>query len=258
MTAALSKREIRERSAQLRALMCAWDPIGVMNDPDCPRDEYDCLVGPLLTLLGSSGSEGEIARYLRKEIDEHFGLSPDGYDFAEVASRVRRWFDRGWRGLGEPVTIFVALLGEGTDVWRPVQARPLERGDYRLIGVEADTSDETWQFPAGTIVRCVSRHFADGTSGMIAVERHHLALEVRPVEPRGHLLAHQIHQRLRACHVCLRRPRVVRNALDRGRGEPRPYSATHSAAEPSAPMHQSVISPSSSTTLRVRSRKSGR
>ena len=35
-TTVLSKREIRERSSQLRALMRKWDPIGVMSDPDWP------------------------------------------------------------------------------------------------------------------------------------------------------------------------------------------------------------------------------
>lgn len=142
-----------------------------MGNSDWPRDEYDCLVGPLLTLLASEASKEEIARYLRKEIDEHFGLSPDNYDFTAVAERVGKWFDRGWRNLAEPVRIFVGLLDEGVDVWRPVQARPLDRGLFRIIGVEADTSDETWQFPAGAIVKCEYKQFADGGSGMIAVEQ---------------------------------------------------------------------------------------
>ncbi len=86
-TGALSKRELRKRSAQLRALICEWDPIGVMSEPGWTRDEYDCLVGPLLTILASGASEEEIARYLRKEIDEHFGLAPDHYDFTEVGGR---------------------------------------------------------------------------------------------------------------------------------------------------------------------------
>jgi hypothetical protein len=170
-TAALSKRELRERSAQLRGLVREWDPIGVMNEPGWPRDEYDCLVGPLLTLLGSGASEEGIARYLRKEIDEHFGLAPDNYDLTEVARRLRRWFDHGWRSVDEPVTIFVALLDEWADVSRPVQARPLDGGYFRSIGVEADTSDETWQFPAGAIVKCVNKQFVDGTSGVTAVEQ---------------------------------------------------------------------------------------
>jgi hypothetical protein len=171
MTTALSKRELSERSSQLRSLMHEWDPIGVMSDPDWPRDEYECLVGPVLTLLAQGATEEDIARYLRKEIDEHFGLSPDNYDFTEVARRLRRWFDHGWRNVREPVTIFVGLLDEGVDVWRPVQARPLDHGHFRIIGVDAHTSDETWQFPVGATVKCVNKTFADGTSGMTAVEQ---------------------------------------------------------------------------------------
>jgi hypothetical protein len=170
-TTALTKRELRERSSQLRALICEWDPIGVMDDPDWPRDEYDCLVGPLLTLLQSGAADDSIAGYLRKEIVEHFGLSPDAYDLLAVAWRFRAWFDQGWRDLAAPVTVFVALLDEGVDVWRPVQARPLGRGLFRLVGVQADVSDERWQFPAGAIVRCEDRRFDDGTTGVTAVER---------------------------------------------------------------------------------------
>lgn len=170
-TTTLSKRESRERSSQLRALMGTWDPIGVMSDPDWPRDEYDFLMGPVLSLLAQGSSEEEIARYLRKEIEEHCGLSPDSYDFTEVARRLRRWFDHGWRNVGEPVTIFVGLMDEGVEVWRPVQARPLDHGHFRIIGVDADTSEETWQFPVGAIVKCVNKKFADGTSGMSAVEQ---------------------------------------------------------------------------------------
>ena len=168
--AALSKREIRERWAQLRALMCTWDPIGVMRFRDWPRDEYDCLVGPLLTLLVRGATEREITQYLRDEIDQHFGLEPENYDFAAVARRVLRWFDHGWRTDGELVTIFVALENEGTDVWRPVQARRLDWGHFRIVGVDADTSDETWEFQEGAIVKCINRQFADGKSGLTASE----------------------------------------------------------------------------------------
>ncbi len=171
MPTVLSKRELRERSLQLRALLCEWDPIGVMSDPEWPRDEYECLEGPLLTLLAQDAPEEDIARYLRNEIAEHFGLSSANHDFTDVSGRLRRWFDHGWRKVGEPVTIFVGLLEEGVEVWRPVQARPLDDGHFRIIGVEADVRDETWQFPVGAIVRCVRKKFADGTSGMAAVEQ---------------------------------------------------------------------------------------
>lgn len=166
----LTRQEVRQRSSQLRALICEWDPIGVMDDPDWPRDEYDCLVGPLLTLLQSGATSAAIADHLRKELVEHFGLSPEHYDFLRVAGRIWKWFDRAWRNSAEPVTIFVALLGEGVEAWRPVQARPLEGSElFRIMGVEGDVSHETWQFPGGAIVRCELRRFADGKSGITAV-----------------------------------------------------------------------------------------
>src|SRR3989441_8917253 len=148
----LSKREIRERCSQLNDLLCEWDPIGVMS-AGAPRDEYYCLIGPLLTLLQSGGTATDIQSCLRKEMVGHFGLSPEYYDFLAVAKRLRAWFDRGWRDVVQPVTIYVALLGEGVDVWRPVQARPLGGGQFRIVGVDSDVSDETWQFPSGAIVR---------------------------------------------------------------------------------------------------------
>ncbi len=164
----LSKREIRQRSSELNVLVYEWDPIGVA--PDGPRDEYECLVGPLLTMLQSGATQSEIASYLETELIEHFGLVPNRDNIAAAASRVRAWFDRGWKELVDPVTIFVALLDEGTDVWRPVQARPLGADFYRIIGVEADVSDETWQFSPGAIVRCEPKRLNDGQVSIVAVE----------------------------------------------------------------------------------------
>ena len=91
----LSKREISERSSQLTALLYEWDPIGV--GPDGPRDEYTCLVGPLLTMLQSGATQGEIASYLETELVGHFGLELNRDSIAAAASRVRAWFDRGWK-----------------------------------------------------------------------------------------------------------------------------------------------------------------
>jgi hypothetical protein len=168
----LNKRELRERFAQLNSFMFEWDPLGVMNDPKWlwPRDEYECLARPLLTLLQSGASQAEIENYLRKEIVEHFGLSPEHYDLRAIALRVRRWFDRAWRDSQNPVTIFVALLDEGVDVWRPIQARPLAHDLFHIVGVEAEAADERWQFPAGAIVRCESKVFSTGQVELVAVE----------------------------------------------------------------------------------------
>lgn len=41
-----------------------WDPIGVMDDPTWPRDEYDAYIGGMFELLTSHASNDEISQYL--------------------------------------------------------------------------------------------------------------------------------------------------------------------------------------------------
>jgi hypothetical protein len=67
-----------------------------------------------------------------------------------------------------PTTVFVPLLGEGTDVWRPVVAEPVGPMQFRLTGPVPD--GEAWAFGPGTVVRCSERTFADGTRGPAAFE----------------------------------------------------------------------------------------
>jgi hypothetical protein len=66
-------------------------------------------------------------------------------------------------------TIYVALLGEGVDVWRPVDAIRVGEDLFRIIGTPADET-EAWQFPAGSLVRCAFREFQGG-NGLVAYER---------------------------------------------------------------------------------------
>ena len=49
-------------------------------------------------------------------------------------------------------TIYMPLLNEGTDVWRPVEATPLTSDTYRVEGEMPD--DEEWAFAPGRVVRC--------------------------------------------------------------------------------------------------------
>jgi hypothetical protein len=65
--------------------------------------------------------------------------------------------------------IYVALLNEGTEVWRPVQARALGGGEFEILGIVP--AGELWQFPPGTRVRCKEHHFADGIAALRAYEK---------------------------------------------------------------------------------------
>jgi hypothetical protein len=63
--------------------------------------------------------------------------------------------------------VYVRLLNEGTEAWRPVPAIRLADGLYRLSGTRVD--DEEWEFESGTLVRCVHDRFSDGSEGLKAI-----------------------------------------------------------------------------------------
>ena len=69
-----------------------------MDDPDWPRDEYDCLVGPILRLLEDGASQADMVHLLKDDIQNHFGLNPSYYDFPAFAAKVRGWYENNWSG----------------------------------------------------------------------------------------------------------------------------------------------------------------
>ena len=62
-------------------------------------------------------------------------------------------------------TIYVALLEEGTDCWRPVLAEPIDSETYRIKGEIPE--EEVWEFQPGDVVRCRAKTFSDGSSGLV-------------------------------------------------------------------------------------------
>lgn len=67
--------------------------------------------------------------------------------------------------------IYVALLNEGTDVWRAVEAIHHEDHIFTTVGENESNGDEEWQFVTGDKVRCDQKIFSDGTSALVAVSR---------------------------------------------------------------------------------------
>ena len=67
------------------------------------------------------------------------------------------------------VQIYVRLLGEGTEVWRPVDTTHENSGLYRIIGQNPDPSDESWEFTTGDLVKCENRVSSGGSRGLAAV-----------------------------------------------------------------------------------------
>jgi hypothetical protein len=62
--------------------------------------------------------------------------------------------------MSEP--IFVKLLDEGVDVWRPVQAERVSYGVYRIVDQPHDRDIEMWEFGPGEAVVCELIESSDG------------------------------------------------------------------------------------------------
>jgi len=65
--------------------------------------------------------------------------------------------------------IFVELMEEGVEVYRPVQATSLGGGLYRIESLQSDQS-EVWRFATGSVVRCRPTRFDGGEVGLLAIE----------------------------------------------------------------------------------------
>jgi len=63
--------------------------------------------------------------------------------------------------------IYVALLDEGTDVWRPVEAAHVSADCYEIL--TAPASGERPQFSVGQIVRCEPKRLSGGIC-LVAIE----------------------------------------------------------------------------------------
>src|ERR1700674_4840970 len=69
------------------------------------------------------------------------------------------------------VDIYIRLLDEGVDVWRPAQAVSEGAGIFRIVGPAPQPEDEEWEFPLGALVRGMRRSFADGADALVAESR---------------------------------------------------------------------------------------
>ena len=66
--------------------------------------------------------------------------------------------------------IYVALLDEGVDVWRPVRAKHLVGNVFRIVDESYDRENESWQFEPGEKVIC-EENASDGGMILAATRR---------------------------------------------------------------------------------------
>lgn len=84
----------RDIESGLRQLLNEWDPIGVADEA---RDEYDCMLAPLLQRLRRRADEVEISDFLRYELEDHFTLDPRLSDPERMAAGLTSW----WAATGQ-------------------------------------------------------------------------------------------------------------------------------------------------------------
>ena len=87
----LDKENSRQRWRELRDKWNEYDPIGIMDDPDWPRDEYEAYVGPTMRLLEQGVTEEDIVKYL-EEVSVHMGLEFDDSRALQHSAEFVRWF----------------------------------------------------------------------------------------------------------------------------------------------------------------------
>ena len=57
--------------------------------------------------------------------------------------------------------IYVKLLDEGTEVYRPVPATEVGEGVFKIMGVDIyNPDDEIWEFPPGICVQVVEKNLS--------------------------------------------------------------------------------------------------
>ena len=67
--------------------------------------------------------------------------------------------------------IYIELLGEGTKVWRPVEAIHIKEDLYRIMDANAHPDDECWPFDKGSLVRCKLTRTHDGNQILVEHEQ---------------------------------------------------------------------------------------
>lgn len=77
---------------ELVDLLNKWDPIGVEPSKGGPKDEYDCFVIPLLSMLEANKSKDDISGFLINHLEEHIGLNAKYHKPEKFAEKIVRWY----------------------------------------------------------------------------------------------------------------------------------------------------------------------
>jgi hypothetical protein len=84
------RQGVRSPREQLLTLVNVWDPVGLLG-AGAPRSEYEPLIDALLLRLSRNTPKIEIAGWLEGEINEQFGVTPQGV--GAFVNKAVTWFE---------------------------------------------------------------------------------------------------------------------------------------------------------------------
>lgn len=106
-------------------------------------------------------------------VEKEGGLSTDTfaaiYLFNNATNELQKAFARR-RESTKTARIYVYLLHEGTDVWRPAIGIHMKDNIYQIYLQSEIPADETWQFLPGELVRCEER-LLSGNKCLVAIDK---------------------------------------------------------------------------------------
>lgn len=97
-----------------------WDPIGVFQYPDWPRDEYDSYAVPLIRMLDAGASRREIVKWMKQTAIWTMGMSFNRRHSTQCAQELIEF----WREWKNPQQKRAGSSDAGA---------PLARGRYNSI-----------------------------------------------------------------------------------------------------------------------------
>jgi hypothetical protein len=89
----------KRQGEELNDIFNDWDFIGVEPYKDGPKDEYDCLIWPVISLLLGHGDAGNVAEYLSDRASDHFGLELNKADIRGVSKKIMAWWSEANAGI---------------------------------------------------------------------------------------------------------------------------------------------------------------
>lgn len=165
LAAGSGRARARLRKAEARTT-CGGGPAGYGAGVEGYRETHASVVevaddAALIAL--DDGSTRHVA--VPREIDIRSGQRVRVIEFDDGSPPIFDWtFGRE----AAVRKIYVRLLDEGVEVWRPVRA--LHQFDDVYVILSEPVEGEKWEFESRSSVRCQPKTFSDGSEGLVAKE----------------------------------------------------------------------------------------